>query len=95
MKIFQLLERCLAEKKKSLFIRKLWYAKMLISKETSLLEQVRLKSCGFVIVSDSLNEGTVIHPKANIIGIVGPIVIGSNCILEEGVTFVNRLVHTL
>ncbi|KAK2466705.1 hypothetical protein APHAL10511_000963 [Amanita phalloides] len=38
----------------------------------------------------SIAQGTIVHPKATIYAIVGPIVIGSNCIIEESVTIVNR-----
>lgn len=37
-----------------------------------------------------IGAGTVIHPKAKIISMGGPIVIGSNCIIEEGVFITNR-----
>lgn len=33
---------------------------------------------------------TVVHPKVAIFALVGPIVIGMNCILEEGTILVNR-----
>jgi len=36
--------------------------------------------------------GTIIHPKATIFAIAGPIIIGSGCIIEEAVIIVNRLV---
>jgi len=38
----------------------------------------------------TVGSGTVVHPKAAIFALVGPIVIGMNCILEEGVILVNR-----
>lgn len=38
----------------------------------------------------TIGAGTVVHPKATIFAIVGPIVIGQNCIIEEGVIIVNR-----
>jgi dynactin-6 len=38
-------------------------------------------------------EGTVVHPKATIFAIAGPIVIGANCIIEESAIIVNRLVE--
>ena len=34
--------------------------------------------------------GTVVHPKAAIFALGGPIIIGMNCILEEGTIIVNR-----
>lgn len=40
-------------------------------------------------------KDTVVHPKAAIFALVGPIVIGMNCILEEGVILVNRCVFLL
>ena len=39
--------------------------------------------------------GTVVHPKATIFAIAGPIVIGSGCIIEEGAIIVNRFVMYL
>ena len=36
------------------------------------------------------NAGTVVHPKATIFAIAGPIVIGQGCIIEEGAIIVNR-----
>ncbi|KIJ38913.1 hypothetical protein M422DRAFT_32978 [Sphaerobolus stellatus SS14] len=38
----------------------------------------------------TIGAGTVIHPKATLFAIVGPIVIGQNCIIEESVIIVNR-----
>lgn len=38
----------------------------------------------------TVGAGTIVHPKATIYAIVGPIVIGSNCIIEESVIIVNR-----
>ncbi|PVG04449.1 trimeric LpxA-like protein [Serendipita vermifera] len=38
----------------------------------------------------TIGAGTVVHPKAAIFALVGPIVIGMNCILEEGCILVNR-----
>ncbi|KAI0691363.1 trimeric LpxA-like protein, partial [Cerioporus squamosus] len=37
-----------------------------------------------------LRAGTIVHPKATIFAIAGPIVIGSGCIIEEGAIIVNR-----
>lgn len=37
--------------------------------------------------------GTIVHPKATIFAIAGPIVIGSGCIIEEGAIVVNRFVQ--
>jgi len=39
--------------------------------------------------------GTIVHPKATIFAIAGPIVIGTGCIIEEGAIIVNRLVLLL
>ena len=39
-----------------------------------------------------VNAGTIVHPKATIFAIAGPIVIGSGCIIEEGAIIVNRSV---
>ena len=39
--------------------------------------------------------GTIVHPKATIFAIAGPIVIGTGCIIEEGAIIVNRLVILL
>ncbi|KAH7090988.1 trimeric LpxA-like protein [Auriculariales sp. MPI-PUGE-AT-0066] len=38
----------------------------------------------------TIGSGTVIHPKATIFAVAGAIVIGANCIIEEGVILVNR-----
>lgn len=43
---------------------------------------------GIRVVSQLL--GTVIHPKVTIFAMSGPIVIGTNCILEEGTVILNR-----
>ena len=37
-----------------------------------------------------MDVGTIVHPKATIFAIAGPIVIGSGCIVEEGAIIVNR-----
>lgn len=37
--------------------------------------------------------GTIIHPKATIFAIAGPIIIGAGCIIEEAVIIVNRSVQ--
>ena len=36
--------------------------------------------------------GTIVHPKATIFAIAGPIIIGMGCIIEEGAIIVNRYV---
>lgn len=38
----------------------------------------------------SIGSGTVIHPKATILALQGPISIGANCIVEELAVIVNR-----
>lgn len=40
----------------------------------------------------TVGAGTIVHPKATIFAIAGPIVIGAGCIIEEGVILVNRQV---
>ena len=39
-----------------------------------------------------MSTGTIVHPKATIFAIAGPIVIGANCIIEEAAIIVNRSV---
>ena len=34
--------------------------------------------------------GTVLHPRCTILALSGPIVVGSNCIVEENAVIVNR-----
>ncbi|KAG8751332.1 hypothetical protein FRC14_007985 [Serendipita sp. 396] len=38
----------------------------------------------------TIGAGSVVHPKAAIFALGGPIVVGMNCILEEGTILVNR-----
>ncbi|KAJ1310154.1 hypothetical protein OPQ81_006899 [Rhizoctonia solani] len=38
----------------------------------------------------TIGSGTVVHPKATIFAMAGPIVIGAGCIIEEAVIIVNR-----
>lgn len=38
----------------------------------------------------TISSGTIVHPKATIFAIAGPIVIGANCIIEEAAIIVNR-----
>ncbi|KAF8662697.1 hypothetical protein AX16_001139 [Volvariella volvacea WC 439] len=38
----------------------------------------------------TIGAGTVVHPKATVFAIAGPIIIGMNCIIEEGAIIVNR-----
>lgn len=38
----------------------------------------------------TIGANTVIHPKATLFAISGPIVIGAGCIIEEGCVLVNR-----
>jgi acetyltransferase-like isoleucine patch superfamily enzyme len=42
--------------------------------------------------SSLMLTGTIVHPKATIFAIAGPIVIGANCIIEEAAIIVNRSV---
>ena len=43
------------------------------------------------IVGDvTIGAGTVVHPKAKISALRGPIVIGENCIVEELAAIVNK-----
>jgi len=43
----------------------------------------------------TIGSGTVIHPKVTIFAITGPIVIGANNIIEEGVIIINRKKETM
>jgi len=38
----------------------------------------------------TIGPGTIVHPKATIFAIAGPIVIGAGCIVEEAAIIVNR-----
>jgi len=38
----------------------------------------------------TIGSGTIVHPKATIFAIAGPIIIGMGCIIEEGAIIVNR-----
>ncbi|KAJ7577077.1 trimeric LpxA-like protein [Mycena floridula] len=38
----------------------------------------------------TIGSGSIVHPKATIFAIAGPIVIGANCIIEESSIIVNR-----
>ncbi|KAF9652430.1 trimeric LpxA-like protein, partial [Thelephora ganbajun] len=38
----------------------------------------------------TIGQGTVVHPKVVIFGHTGPVVIGNNCIIEEGTVIINR-----
>ncbi|KAM0752210.1 trimeric LpxA-like protein [Meredithblackwellia eburnea MCA 4105] len=38
----------------------------------------------------SIGPGTIIHPRSTIVAMAGPIIIGSNCIIEEKCQIVNR-----
>lgn len=46
-----------------------------------------------VTISQDRITGTIVHPKATIFAAQGPIVIGSNCIIEEGAIILNRYVY--
>ncbi|KAG8748648.1 hypothetical protein FRC10_000039 [Ceratobasidium sp. 414] len=43
----------------------------------------------------TVGSGTIVHPKATIFAMAGPIVIGTGCIIEEGVIIVNRRKETM
>ncbi|KAJ3567718.1 hypothetical protein NP233_g6178 [Leucocoprinus birnbaumii] len=43
----------------------------------------------------TIGSGTIIHPKATIFAIAGPIIIGSGCIIEEAAIIVNRKKETM
>ncbi|WWC69564.1 uncharacterized protein I206_103507 [Kwoniella pini CBS 10737] len=43
----------------------------------------------------TINEGVVVHPKTSILAIGGPIIIGKNCIIEEGAMIINRNAESL
>ncbi|KZT43567.1 trimeric LpxA-like protein [Sistotremastrum suecicum HHB10207 ss-3] len=38
----------------------------------------------------TIGAGTIVHPKVIIYAMIGPIVIGTNCVIEEGAVLVNR-----
>lgn len=69
----------------------LLYVRMLSSKGTSqsgqVLYTVRL---ALTFTAHLLGTGTIVHPKATIFAIAGPILIGANCIIEEAAIIVNR-----
>lgn len=39
--------------------------------------------------------GTVLHPRCTVLAMSGPIILGSNCIVEENVVIVNRTKNTM
>ena len=41
------------------------------------------------------SSGTIVHPKATIFAIAGPIIIGAGCIIEEAAIIVNRCASRL
>ncbi|WWC61231.1 uncharacterized protein I303_103811 [Kwoniella dejecticola CBS 10117] len=43
----------------------------------------------------TISEGVVIHPKATILALGGPIEVGKNCIIEEGAIIINRSPNVL
>ncbi|EJU02175.1 trimeric LpxA-like protein, partial [Dacryopinax primogenitus] len=43
----------------------------------------------------TIGSNTVVHPKVTIYAIAGPIIIGSGCIIEEGVVIVNKHKETM
>jgi hypothetical protein len=75
----------------SRFTPRLLYARMLSSKAILPLAQVLLLENAQLSLHSSLVwTGTIVHPKATIFAIAGPIVIGANCIIEEAAIIVNR-----
>lgn len=67
---------------------------MLSSRATLRLVQVRHHTFDHAQRANT-TIGTIVHPKATIFAIAGPIVIGSGCIIEEGAIIVNRYVENL
>ena len=65
---------------------------MLSSKGTSLSGQVLPSKNAQLTLAfiAGIWTGTIVHPKATIFAIAGPIVIGANCIIEEAAIIVNR-----
>ena len=64
---------------------------MLSSKATLPSAQVLLlKILERACIHGWYRTGTIVHPKATIFAIAGPIVIGANCIIEEAAIIVNR-----
>jgi len=43
----------------------------------------------------TIGSGTIVHPKATIFAITGPIVIGTGNIIEEGAIIINRKKETM
>jgi dynactin-6 len=43
----------------------------------------------------TLGPGCIVHPKAAILALGGPIVIGADCVVEETAVIVNRYVRRL
>ncbi|CAO1635477.1 unnamed protein product [Parajaminaea phylloscopi] len=58
--------------------------KLEVGTRVTLVQDVDLR--GHITIS----SGTVVHPKVSILALGGPIKIGSNCIIEEHVTIINR-----
>lgn len=55
--------------------------------QVTIAQDVNLR--GPIVIS----KGTVVHPKASILALTGPIEIGSDCIIEEQVTIINSSPH--
>ncbi|CCL98741.1 uncharacterized protein FIBRA_00746 [Fibroporia radiculosa] len=65
--------------------------KFTIHSKAVVCQDVELKGDITIGAADSgSSEGTIVHPKATIFAIAGPIVIGAGCIIEEGAIIVNR-----
>lgn len=63
--------------------------RFIISSKAVVCQDVDLKG------DITIGPGTIVHPKATIFAIAGPIVIGANCIIEESVILVNRKKDTM
>lgn len=76
-------------------IRRPWCARMSSSRATSPSGRVGsalLCAPPTACSRRARDIGTIVHPKATIFAIAGPIVIGTGCIVEEGAIIVNRCV---
>lgn len=65
-------------------VRRLRRDKFTIHSKAVVCQDVDLKG------DITIGPGSVIHPKATIFALGGPIVIGSGCIVEEAAIIVNR-----
>jgi len=74
------------------------HSKAVVCQDVELKGDITIGS-GIVVENSQLGlrsspmlTGTIVHPKATIFAIAGPIVIGANCIIEEAAIIVNRSV---